>query len=151
VNPQAGLVLGSDGNFYGTTSVGGTNGDGTVFKITPTGTEAVVYSFGSSVTDGQVPDAPLIQGSDGNFYGTTATGGSSGSSSTCSTGGACMFGTVFKITPSGTETILYNFTNGSDGGAPEAPLIIGSNGSLFGTTSAGGAGGGGTVFELTPN
>jgi uncharacterized repeat protein (TIGR03803 family) len=151
VTPQVGLILGSDGNFYGTTPVGGTNGDGTVFKITPSGTETVLYSFGSSATDGQVPDAPLIQGSDGNFYGTTATGGSSGSSSTCSSGGTCMYGTVFKITPSGTETILYNFTSGNDGGAPEAPLIIGSNGSLFGTTSAGGTGGNGTVFELTPN
>ncbi len=151
VNPQAGLILGSDGNFYGTTSVGGTNGDGTVFKITPSGTETVLYSFGNSATDGQVPDAPLIQGSDGNFYGTTATGGSSGSSSTCSSGGTCMYGTVFEITPSGTETILYNFTSGNDGGAPEAPLIIGNNGSLFGTTSAGGTGGNGTVFELTPN
>jgi uncharacterized repeat protein (TIGR03803 family) len=151
VTPQVGLILGSDGNFYGTTPVGGTNGDGTVFKITPSGTETVLYSFGSSATDGQVPDAPLIQGSDGNFYGTTATGGSSGSSSTCSSGGTCMYGTVFKITPSGTETILYNFTSSNDGGAPEAPLIIGSNGSLFGTTSAGGTGGNGTVFELTPN
>jgi uncharacterized repeat protein (TIGR03803 family) len=151
VTPQVGLILGSDGNFYGTTPVGGTNGDGTVFKITPSGTETVLYSFGSSATDGQVPNAPLIQGSDGNFYGTTATGGSSGSSSTCSSGGTCMYGTVFKITPSGTETILYNFTSGNDGGAPEAPLIIGSNGSLFGTTSAGGTSGDGTVFELTPN
>ncbi len=151
VNPQAGLILGSDGNFYGTASVGGTNGDGTVFKVTPSGTETVLYSFGSSATDGQVPFAPLIQGSDGNFYGTTATGGSGGSSSTCGSVGNCMYGTVFKITPGGTETILYNFTNGNDGGAPEAPLIIGNNGSLFGTTSAGGTGGNGTVFELTPN
>ena len=81
--PEAGLVRGSDGNFYGTTYFGGTNGDGTVFKITPSGTLTTLYSFSGS--DGAQPYAGLVQGSDGNFYGTT------------SSGGANNAGTVFRL------------------------------------------------------
>ena len=90
-NPQAGLIQGSDGNFYGTTSEGGDNGGyGTVFKITSQGQEAVLYSFAGG-KDGASPYAGLIQGSDGNFYGTTYQGGAGG--------GAVDGGTVFKLTP----------------------------------------------------
>ncbi len=137
--PYAGLIQGSDGNFYGTTYFGGANGFGTVFKVTPGGTETVLYSFAGG-GDGQHPYAGVIQGRDGNFYGTTYQGGAGG------------FGTVFKLTPSGTETVLYSFAGGSgDGAAPEAGVIQGSDGNFYGCTLQGGAGGLGTVFELTPN
>jgi uncharacterized repeat protein (TIGR03803 family) len=138
--PYAGLIQGSDGNFYGTTYFGGSNGLGTVFKVTPSGTETVLYSFAGGSGDGEHPYAGVIQGSDGNFYGTTYQGGTSGN------------GTAFKITPSGTETVLYAFAGGiSDGANPEAGLIQGSDGNFYGNTLKGGASGLGTVFKLTPS
>jgi uncharacterized repeat protein (TIGR03803 family) len=136
-SPQAGLVQGTDGNFYGTTRSGGANGDGTVFKITPAGAESLLWSFGSG-SDGQNPDAGLVQGTDGNFYGTTYNGG------------AHSAGTVFKITSSGTETVLYSFGGGSDGAYPYAGLIQGADGNFYGTTPSGGANSRGTVFKITP-
>jgi uncharacterized repeat protein (TIGR03803 family) len=138
-NPYTGLIQGSDGNFYGTTGAGGTSDDGTVFKITPSGTETVLHAFAKTGSDGQTPYAGLIQGSDGNLYGTTYFGG------------AHAFGTVFKVTPSGTETVLYSFAGGSDGEHPYAGVIQGSDGNFYGTTYQGGAGGFGTVFKLTPS
>src|SRR5438094_3420921 len=93
--PYAGLVQGSDGNFYGTTGGGGTNGAGTVFKITSGGSFTTLYSFSGS--DGATPYGTLVQGSDGNFYGTTVSGGASNA------------GTVFQITSGGSLTTLYNF------------------------------------------
>lgn len=137
-NPQAPLIQGSDGNFYGTTSAGGAHGDGTVFQVTPAGVETVVYSFAGGTSDGSDPVAGLLHASDGNFYGTTKQGGSSGD------------GTVFKLTSDGLETVVYSFTGGStDGAAPAASLIEGSDGKLYGTTSAGGPNGYGTVFSVT--
>jgi uncharacterized repeat protein (TIGR03803 family) len=137
--PYAGLIQGSDGNFYGTTYFGGSSAFGAVFKVTPSGTETVLYSFAGG-SDGEHPYAGVIQGSDGNFYGTTYQGGASG------------HGTVFKITPSGTETVLYSFAGGSsDGANPEAGVIQGSDGNFYGATYLGGASGLGTVFELTPS
>jgi uncharacterized repeat protein (TIGR03803 family) len=138
-NPFAGLVQGSDGNFYGTTVAGGANnGDGTVFKITPSGTLTILHSF--NLSDGAYPYGGLVQGSDGNFYGTTYFGGGS---SNCADG--C--GTVFKITPSGTLTTLYSFA-GSDGKNPYGGLVQGSDGNFYGTTTGGGANDAGTVFRL---
>jgi uncharacterized repeat protein (TIGR03803 family) len=135
--PYSGLVQGSDGNIYGTTASGGTSGRGTVFKITPSGTETVLHAFAKSGSDGETPYAGLIQGSDGNFYGTTYFGGASG------------FGTVFKLTPSGTETILHTFTGGAgDGANPSANLVQGSDGNLYGSTGAGGTSGNGTFFKV---
>jgi len=137
-NPGNPLIQGSDGNFYGTTSTGGANGDGTVFEITSTGTETVVYSFAGGTADGSDPAAGLLQASDGNFYGTTNQGGSSGD------------GTVFMITPAGVETIVYSFAGGAtDGAAPSASLIQGTDGKLYGTTSSGGPNNYGTVFTVT--
>jgi uncharacterized repeat protein (TIGR03803 family) len=136
--PQT-LIKGSDGNFYGTTAQGGANGAGSVFEITPTGTLTTVHSFGnpnSPFIEGYLPEA-LIQGSDGNFYGTTLQGGASG------------YGTVFQLTPAGTLTILYSFKGSPDGSAP-ASLIQGSDGNFYGTTRNGGLSWAGTVFELTP-
>jgi uncharacterized repeat protein (TIGR03803 family) len=138
-DPYCGLVQGSDGNFYGTTGAGGASDDGTVFKITPSGTETGLYAFATTGTNGQTPYAGLIQGTDGNFYGTTYFGGANG------------FGTVFKVTPSGIETVLYSFAGGSDGEHPYAAVIQGGDGDFYGTTYQGGSGGYGTVFRLTPS
>lgn len=137
-DPYTGLIQGSDGNFYGTTGAGGTNDDGTVFRITPSGTETVLHAFAKTGTDGQTPYAGLIQGSDGNLYGTTYFGGSNG------------FGTVFKVTLAGTETVLYSFGAGNDGQHPYAGVIQGSDGNLYGTTYQGGTSGLGTVYKITP-
>jgi uncharacterized repeat protein (TIGR03803 family) len=139
-NPDAGLVEGVDGNFYGTTPGGGTNNNGTVFKITPGGTQTVLYRFAGAPTDGTSPyQSNLILASDGNFYGTTTQGGAYGNQ-----------GTVFKITPSGTETVLWSFGNGNDGANPNVGLIQASDGNFYGTTAFGGANGAGTIFRITP-
>jgi uncharacterized repeat protein (TIGR03803 family) len=135
--PLGGLVEGRDGYFYGTTAGGGTNGSGTVFKISTSGTLTNLYSF-TGGDDGQNPQAGLVRGSDGNFYGTTQSGGTNG-------GG----GTIFKITTKGMLTILYSFTGGSDGSNPQAALVQGSGGDFYGTTLSGGQSGAGTVFRLT--
>ena len=135
-SPYAGLVQGTDGNFYGTTNLGGASGDGTVFKITPSGTLTTLHSFDG--TDGSTPQAGLVLGSDGDFYGATLFG-------------AARYGTIFKITPSGTLTTLHRFTDRGDGGFPYlAPsLIQATNGDFYGTTYTGGAYEEGTVFRMT--
>src|SRR5579863_4850914 len=133
--PYAGLVLATDGNFYGTTFSGGTKGIGTVYKITPAGKLTTLHSFDFS--DGFNPYAGVIQATDGNFYGTTATGG------------AHLVGNVYKMTPQGVVTNLHSF-NTSDGSTPEADVIQGSDGNFYGTTyNGGGAGGYGTIFKIT--
>jgi uncharacterized repeat protein (TIGR03803 family) len=149
------MIQGSDGNFYGTTTGGGTNtsctgGCGTIFEFSPsTGTETVLYSFGGS-GDGNFPYGGLVQASDGNFYGTTSYGGAI---SSCS--GGC--GTLFKYSPSGgTETVLYSFGNSGDGSYPYAAMIQGSDGNLYGTTAGGGTSTGclsgcGTIFRFAPS
>jgi uncharacterized repeat protein (TIGR03803 family) len=163
--PDAGLIQGSDGNFYGTTSGAGKgfgSSNGTVFKITPSGALTTLYSFCSqpNCTDGAHPEASLIQGSDGSFYGTTQYGGANvgGGANPLWTnpGGINPGGTVFKITPSGTLTTLYSFcsqANCTDGQWPMAGVIKGSDGNFYGTTGYGGAHGYkyGTVFKLTPS
>ena len=133
--PLAGLIQASDGDFYGTTYQGGKYGYGTVFKMDLSGKVTILYSFHSGM-DGSEPWGDLIQASDGNFYGTTAVGGTYG------------YGTVFKMDAAGNVTILHSFDN-SDGDAPLAGLIQASDGSLYGTTSAGGGSGDGTVFKIT--
>ena len=121
-NPYAGLVMDSSGNLYGTTENGGTFGCGTVFKVDGTGVETVLHSFAGGPTDGSDPKARLILDGNGNLYGTTFTGGSGDS------------GTVFKLDVANTETILYNFTGGSDGGNPFGGVTRDANGLLYGTT-----------------
>ena len=135
--PYSGVIQGSDGNFYGTTPQGGTHdGNGTVYKITPGGTVTTLHSF--ACTDGCTPEGGLVQGSDGNFYGTTRSGGTDGFN----------YGTVFKITPSGTLTTVHTF-EGSDGGDPYGSLIQATDGNFYGTTSGAGSHGAGTVFKIT--
>jgi uncharacterized repeat protein (TIGR03803 family) len=146
-NPNVGLLEAADLDLYGTTDFGGANGNGTVFKITLTGTLTTLYSFcsQSGCPDGQQPNAALIQGSDGNFYGTTTFGGAHGAMGNG--------GTVFKITPSGTLTTLYSFCSESgceDGNNPVGALVQASNGDFYGTTENGGANGYGTIFTITP-
>ena len=145
--PAAGLVQGRDGNFYGTTGEGGTSYAGTVFRISRSGIYTNLYSFGSTPNDGGGPDAGLLQGRDGNFYGTTVAGGISDN------------GTVFRISPSGNYTNLYSFAGyPNDGAGPYGGLVLGSDGNFYGTTAGGGPGtcpplgqGCGTVFRISPS
>ncbi len=146
------LVQAPGGNFFGTTYGGGSTGNGVVFKMTPTGTLTTIYNFCSkpNCSDGSFPFASLIQASDGNFYGMTSAGGTMGSYPGPCYANGC--GTVFKITPSGNLTTLYRFcslTNCSDGALPYGGLVQASDGSLWGTTGAGGKHGCGTVFAIT--
>ncbi|HWZ95186.1 MAG TPA: choice-of-anchor tandem repeat GloVer-containing protein [Opitutaceae bacterium] len=140
--PYADLVLGGDGNYYGTTRRGGSANDGTVFKLSVSsggvGTLTSLVSF--TGTNGAYPDATLVQGSDGNFYGTTQYGGASG---------ATGHGTVFKITLAGVLTTLVSFVD-TNGAYPTAGLVQGSDGNFYGTTSGGGSNSDGTVFKITP-
>ena len=155
-NGPSGLVQAVNGNFYGTTSYGGANdctsygstgACGTVFKMTfPGGAVTTLYNFcaQANCTDGAIPWGGLVQATDGNFYGTTAAGGTGACNG--DVGPGC--GTVFKITPGGTLTTLHSF-DGTDGAYPYGGLVQATNGSLYGTTSEGGAGGYGTIFEVT--
>ncbi len=154
--PVASLTIDATGNLYGTTQYGGAGGCpamlgtlpgcGTVFKITPSGREAVLYSFTGN-PDGAFPMAGLIMDAQGNLYGTTFKGGAHG------------MGSVFKLTPSGEETVLYSFSNPPDGAFPQAGLVMDAQGNLYGTTYGGGSvkpcqnvyDGCGTVFEVAPN
>src|SRR6266571_494872 len=136
--PLGGLVQGNDGNLYGITRRGGAGPyDGTVFKITTTGTLTTL--FNGTGTNRFSPRDRLVQGTDGNFYGTTFDDGTNRS------------GTVFRMTPAGLLTRLYSFTGGTDGQGPRAALVEGKDGYFYGTTMYGGAYGFGTVFRMTPN
>jgi uncharacterized repeat protein (TIGR03803 family) len=145
-DPTAGLVQAGDGNFYGTTYTGGTRNNGSVFKVTPGGTLTTLYSFCAQANclDGSGPYAGLVQGADGNLYGSTTGGGNA--SNLCSPG--C--GTIFKITRSGLFTIVHSF-NGPDGGNPYGTLIQATDGNFYGTSARGGVNGAGAVFKITPS
>jgi uncharacterized repeat protein (TIGR03803 family) len=133
-----GLVRDKAGSFYGTTSFGGAHQYfGTVFKVSKAGKQTVLYSF-TGQADGGQPNASVILDSAGNLYGTTVGGGAAG------------HGTVFKLDKTGTETVLYSFMGGTDAAASNADLLRDAAGNLYGTSIAGGASGGGTVFKLTP-
>jgi uncharacterized repeat protein (TIGR03803 family) len=158
-NPSSGLVRDTNGNLYGTTLGGGGSGCssgagcGTVFKVNSTGNEEVLYSF-TGGADGANPSASLILDATGNLYGTTANGGKFGGA--CTSWGC---GTVFKVTPTGKEVVIYRFKGRADGQTPVAPLVRDGKGNLYGTTSTGGdvnnidcaiqENGCGVVFELT--
>jgi uncharacterized repeat protein (TIGR03803 family) len=145
--PEGGLTLGGDGNFYGTTTSGGvpytvnpppTNLLGTIFKITPAGVLTPLHRFTNGV-DGTASVCKLVEVAEGTFYG-TATGDKTN-----------HHGTIYSITSGGTFTPLYLFTNGIDGDAPVAGLALGPDGNLYGTASTGGANGFGTIFEFSTN
>ena len=195
-NPDCGLIMDAQGNLYGTTFSGGAYGNGTVFKVDPSGNETVLHSF-TGGSDGYMPYAGLIMDAQGNLYGTTFssdnpaqgngvvfkldpagsetvlytfTGGRDGAwpnalimdaarnlygttgyggNLDCYSGQGC--GTVFKVDPSGNETVLHSFTAGSDGQGPTGSLIMDQQGNLYGMTVYGGAHGWGTVFRLDPS
>ncbi|HUD45291.1 MAG TPA: choice-of-anchor tandem repeat GloVer-containing protein, partial [Candidatus Baltobacteraceae bacterium] len=144
--PEAGLVLANDGNFYGTTYEGGTNGTGVVFKMTPAGGFSPLYSFtaidkSGENQDGAYPSAGLIQATDGNLYGVTSTGGANGS------------GTLFKVSLGGSFGLVYTFSvvdidgYNREGSAPQAALVQSTDGNFYGTADEGGSNGLGAVFE----
>jgi uncharacterized repeat protein (TIGR03803 family) len=149
-NPYgADLIFDQAGNIYGTTYGGGTGscsgGCGTVYKLTPSNgswTESILYTFTQSGGDGQHPWGGVIFDPSGNLYGTTVYGGAYGN------------GAIYQLVPVGsgwTETILYSFTGGADGANPYAGLIFDQAGNLYGATTVGGSGSGGTAFQLTPS
>ena len=145
IEPVGGLVVDSSGNFYDTTLLGGTYGDGTVYEISPVGKKLftrVIYSFGADATDALNPPAGVTVDPQGNLYGTSSFGGANG------------VGAVYKLAPSGsgwTESILYNFQGLDDGQNPVGGLILDSAGNLYGATFDGGINGGGVVYELSPS
>lgn len=132
--PKGGVILATDGNFYGTTSSGGANGKGSVFKMTRKGATTTMYSFSGS--DGSDPEAALVQGSDGLLYGTTYGGGANG------------MGTVFRIGSHQALKTLHSF-DGSDGRLPFASLVQGADGDFYGSTFFGGSNDVGALFKIS--
>jgi uncharacterized repeat protein (TIGR03803 family) len=158
-HPNGGVSIGGGGVLFGTTYYGGASNLGTVFNLKPPAspagawTKRVLHNFSGAANDGAHPFASVAIGSGGVLYGTTVGGGSSTS---CSSGGASGCGTIFSLTPPAspggawTEAVVYSFTGGSDGSDPQAGVLIGNNGVLYGTTAAGGVANNGTVFALIP-
>jgi uncharacterized repeat protein (TIGR03803 family) len=134
--PFAGVILDARGNLYGTTIGGGAYGGGTVFKVNKTGKETVLHSFGKG-SDGMVPNAGVVRDASGNLYGTTEYGGAWG------------YGTVFRLSATGKEKVLYSFKGGTDAAGPYAGVIRDLTGDLYGTTYYGGVFGAGTVYKLS--
>ncbi len=136
-----GMILGTDGNFYGTTYQGGQFNGGELFSISASGKLTVLHSFCTSApcTEGNGPEFPPIQGSDGNFYGTTGHGGTAG------------VGVVYELTPAGVYTVLHSFCENSscEDGWPPTQIVQDASGNIFGTAQSGGTAGSGTVFEIT--
>lgn len=138
-NSEAPLIQGSDGNLYGTTAEGGTNGAGAIFQFNPnTSALTVLHPFSGAGTDGATPYSALTQGTDGNYYGTTYVGGVNN------------LGTIFIYrSATSTFTTLHSFSS-SEGNMPYAGLTQGADGKFYGTTTAGGANQLGTVFAFNP-
>jgi uncharacterized repeat protein (TIGR03803 family) len=134
-DPYASLIRDSAGNLYGTADYGGTAFAGAVFKVAPDGTETALYSF-SGGADGAQPFSALVRDKAGNLYGTTTMGGSANA------------GVVFKLDPAGTETVLHNFTGGTDGTTPTGGLLEDRAGNFYGTASQGGTSNAGVLFEI---
>ncbi|MEB8535774.1 choice-of-anchor tandem repeat GloVer-containing protein, partial [Acidithiobacillus ferriphilus] len=159
--PNGGLVMAASGNLYGTTIGGGTDNLGTVFKITPSGVESVLYSFGGGYDGSSSPNGGLVMDVSGNLYGTADGGGKLGiigyltvylsrilGTPSSLSGG---LGTVFKITPSGVESVLHSFGTGNVWQDPNGGMVMAASGNLYGTTIGGGTDNLGTVFKITPS
>ena len=133
------FTQGTDGNFYGTTRAGGAHNLGVVYKMTPAGKITVIHDFAGYPTDGNIPVGPLVQGNDGNFYGSTYLGGASN------------VGSVFKISASGNFTLLYSFKGYGfgDGALPYTGLTLGTDGNFYGSTANGGTKNAGALYKLT--
>ena len=142
-NPLGPLVLGTDVNYYGTTSDGGVNGFGTIFKMTPAGVVTTLVSFTGTngAARGELPEAGLVPGPAGVLYGATLSGG------------ANDLGTIFKVTTAGVFTTLVEFTgtSGAAKGSVPGDLVLHTDGNFYGTTQSGGANDLGTAFKMTPS
>ncbi len=136
LHPGVSLVLGADGNFYGSADGDGIHNSGTIFQLTPGGVFSVLHSF--SASEGLFPNGSMVRTADGNLYGVTEAGGAAGE------------GTIFRLAADGTFTTVHAFA-GPDGTGPASGLVMGSDGNLYGTTSAGGLSNDGTVFQFTPD
>src|SRR5262249_55253150 len=132
--PRGGLIRDASGNIYGTTEFGGASDMGVVFKLNPNGTYTVLHSF-NGAPDGGAPVGTLLRDSTGNLWGVTVNGGTSG------------WGTIFKLDPTGNETIVHTFT-GPDGAYPVAGLVQDSAGNLYGAATAGGTQQFGVIYEI---
>lgn len=134
--PIAGVIRDSAGDFYGTTNGGGASDAGVVYKLDTSGNDPALYSFTGGADGGFPLWVTLARGSAGDLYGTTASGGTAGA------------GVVFKITPTGQETVLHSFTGGADGSTPFAGVVLGPDGNLYGVTPFGGETNAGLVCEI---
>jgi uncharacterized repeat protein (TIGR03803 family) len=135
---SAQLIQGSDGNLYGMSGVGGAYGNGSIYKLSTSGKLLYLHSFSANGLSGAIPFGSLVQASDGNFYGTTYYGGTAGG-----------HGTVIKMTQQGKVSVMYSFTGNGDGANPSGGLIQATDGNLYGTTSAKGTYGYGTIFQIS--
>lgn len=141
IRPKLGRKHDQAGNFFGTTKGGGTGYNGTVFEVRATGVGTTLYRF-TGRPDGGTPMGGVVEDASGNLYGVTFYGGT----------GACEYGcgTIFEITASGQESILYSFAGAPDGEYPEGDLLLDSSGNLYGATASGGTYNCGTLFKYTP-
>lgn len=137
-SPYSGVIQATDGNFYGTTYIGGTKNLGTVYRVSPSGDFANLFSFTNDSQGGFLPYTGLVQHPNGDLYGTTLRGGANDA------------GTIFRITLAGTLTVLRSFA-GADGKNPEGRLVVGADGALYGTTLIGGASDRGSVYRIAPD
>jgi uncharacterized repeat protein (TIGR03803 family) len=135
---DSGVFRASDGFLYGASLFGGPDNKGTVFKVSPSGVETVLYSFGALADDPAGGFSQLVEGTDGNLYGASAFGGANNQ------------GTVFKITPAGVLTVIYSFAGGSNDGSEPSGLLKGTDGNFYGVTVSGGPNSAGIVYRLTP-
>jgi uncharacterized repeat protein (TIGR03803 family) len=137
-SPLGGLMEDRAGNLYGTALQGGADNDGVVFKVTPDRKLTTLYAFKGG-SDGRKPQSGLTMDATGNLYGTTYFGG----------GRDC--GTVYKVAPDGTETLLHAFAGSRDGANPYSGVVLDKNGNIYGTTLSGGADNNGTVYRIAPD